>query len=266
MTAKKGTDDVSDITTTETLATLESILASSMFINAPRMSRLLRFLIEKTISGSVRDTSEYAIGIEVFDRDHSIYSTNDDPIVRVQVGRLREKLKVYYASLGVGSDIEISIPLGNYTPLIRRMNEEGDDVKRCNQLAIYPFKCISHHSDGLYFTQGLNEELKHQLFIAFGKTVVLSSCFLSCYEDKKHKCLKHIPRNRTNHLLEGSIRVDAEIIRASIRLLDTSVSSITWSEQFDRSIFFAIKHQEELARSICAALKLFFATNNGLSE
>ncbi|MGZ4954891.1 MAG: hypothetical protein ACXV8Q_07240 [Methylobacter sp.] len=251
---KKGADDAA-IPAAEIQAALETILASRVFINAPRMCRLLSFLVEKAISGAVRDTSEYAIGIEVFDHDPSAYSTSEDPVVRVQVGRLRKKLKVYYAILGAGSSIEISIPIGSYMPVIQRKSVLDIAPKQSGVLAIHPFKCISHHQDAVNFTQGLNEELMHQLFKAFGKIIVAHS-FLTA-GDNESGALKNASNAGADHLLEGSIKIDTERIRASIRVVDISAGCITWSEQFDRSIFFAIKHQEELASSICDALKHF---------
>lgn len=257
-TVKNGKNDAV-IPAAEVQTALETILASNMFINAPRMCRLLRFLVEKAISGAVRDTSEYAIGIEVFDRNPSAYSVSEDPIVRVQVGRLREKLKAYYATLGAGSSIEISIPVGRYMPIIRGMNVADINFKQCFMMVIFPFKCISHHGDSIHFTQGLNEELMHQLFKAFGKIIVPHSFFISGEANNEGWALKNFSNAGANHLLEGSIQIDAENIRASIRLVDVSVGCIAWSEQFNRDTFFAIKLQEELAASICGALKRFLS-------
>lgn len=259
MTAmKKGADDAAAIPAAEVQAALELILASSVFVNAPRMCRLLRFLGEKAILGAAQDTSEYFIGIKVFDRDPSAYSAGKDPAVRVQVGRLREKLKTYYATLGVGSDIEILIPTGSYMPVIQRKSVAEMDPKQWGMLAIHPFKCISHHQDAVHFTQGLNEELTHQLFKAFGKKMVAHSFFMSGDAANESWTLKDISSAGVKHLLEGSIQIDAERIRASIRLVDVSVGCIAWSEQFDRRVIFAISHQEELASFICRALKRFF--------
>lgn len=259
MTAvKNGKDDVDAIPAVDVRTALETILASSVFINAPRMCRLLRFLVEKAISGAVRDTSEYAIGIEVFDRDPSSYSVSEDPVVRVQIGRLREKLKVYYATLGFGSGIKISIPIGSYMPVIQSMKAVDIDFKQCCMLVIHPFKCISHRGDSVHFTQGLNEELMHQLFKAFGKIIVPYSFFTSGDADTGSRTLRNGANTGANHRLEGSIQIDAESIRASIRVVDVSVGCITWSEQFDRDAFFAITLQEELASSICGSLKSFF--------
>ena len=41
----------------------DTLLSSEMFKHSPRMSRLLDYLVEQAILESVRDTSEYAIGI-----------------------------------------------------------------------------------------------------------------------------------------------------------------------------------------------------------
>ncbi|MGZ5557638.1 MAG: hypothetical protein ACXWFD_05130 [Methylobacter sp.] len=256
-TMKNEKNDVV-IPAVEVQAALEAILASSVFVNAPRMCRLLRFLVEKAISGAVRDTSEYAIGIEVFDRDPSAYSVSEDPVVRVQVGRLREKLKAYYATVGAGSSIEISIPVGSYMPVIRTVSAVDIDFKQGCMLVIYPFKCISYHGDSMHFTQGLNEELMHQLFKAFGKIIVPHSFFSHGEADSEVRASKNFADAGANHRLEGSVQIDAESIRASIRVVDVSVGCIAWSEQFNRDAFFAIKLQEELASSICVSLKNFF--------
>lgn len=248
--------DVDGIPASEIEAALETILASGVFVNAPRMCRLLRFLVEKAISGTVRDTSEYVIGLEVFDRDPSAYSVTEDPIVRVQVGRLREKLKIYYSTLGAGSKLEISIPVGSYMPVIKTLNAVDLTLKQNYMLVIYPFKCISYHGDNLHFMQGLDEELMYQLFKAFGKTVVPYSLFTSA--DNGSWSLKNLSGAVANHRLEGSVQIDSESIRASIRVVDVSAGCIAWAEQFNRDAYFAIKLQEELASSICGSLKNFF--------
>lgn len=255
---KKAKDGVAPISAVEVRATSELILASEMFINSPRMSRLLHFLVEKAISGAVQDTSEYAIGIGVFDRDPSVYSTSEDPIVRVQVGRLREKLKAYYASLGTTPDIEISIPVGTYMPTIRHMSVEDPNPKRDGMLVIQQIKCFTQCKGGVPFTQGLHEELVHQLFKAFGKIIVVHPFLTWGNGNNQILGFKKISNAGVNHLLEGSVRVDSERIRASVRLVDTSLGNVAWSEQFDRNNHFAISQQEELAVSICSELARFF--------
>jgi adenylate cyclase len=94
-------------------AELERILASKSFQNAGRHSRLLRYVTEKTLSGESEQLKEYAVGVEVFDRDAS-YDPRVDSIVRVEAGRLRTRLDEYYANDGASSGVRITLPKGGY--------------------------------------------------------------------------------------------------------------------------------------------------------
>ena len=95
---------------------LDRLLASSGFANAGRMSRFLKFVVEKTLAGESERLKEYVIGIEVFDRDAS-YDPRLDSIVRVEAARLRSKLAEYYAGEGRGDAVILSLPKGGYAPV-----------------------------------------------------------------------------------------------------------------------------------------------------
>jgi TolB-like protein len=257
MNAMQFTDrDSTSSSIAEIQAARELILNSESFCKSPRMRRLLGFLIDKLVSGDLREMGEYAIGMEVFDRKAADYNTSEDPIARVQIGRLRERLKTYYASLPSPSEIEISIPLGSYVPVIRRQKWTDAAGATQSRLSVYEIKCIAHSTNGLHFTQGLQEELVHQLFRVLGGGITVHAIVALETESLEP------PRSAntaTSHRLEGSVRIDDERIRTSVRLVNVSRGNVTWSSQFDRNIFFAITQQEELARSICTELKHFLS-------
>lgn len=77
------------------------------------MSRLLRHVVEKTLAGEADQLKEYAVGMEVFDRDET-YDPRLDSIVRVEAGRLRSRLEEYYNAEGAASPVRISLPRGGY--------------------------------------------------------------------------------------------------------------------------------------------------------
>lgn len=252
---EKHTVDAS-ISPDEAQAACKKILESDQFIHAPRMSRLLQFLVEKAISGDTRNTSEYAIGIAVFDRDASTYYTTEDPAVRVQVGRLREKLKNYYAS--VATELEIFIPLGSYMPAFRRMADAEPALS--HKLIFSQIKCISECSNGESFTQGLQEELLHQLFKTFDRHEIVYQLH-AVSADHNINTSRRASSAEGGYLLEACARIDPKRIRLSVRLLDVTQARINWSEQFDRKNHHDITLQEELAFSICMALKQFMSNN-----
>ncbi len=95
-------------------AELDRILASKGFATAGRLSKLLRYAVDKTLAGATDQLKEYSVGIEVFERDEK-YDPRLDSIVRVEAGRLRTKLDEYYNGEGPGSQIRISLPRGGYS-------------------------------------------------------------------------------------------------------------------------------------------------------
>src|SRR5437870_2016454 len=120
---------------------LRRILASKPFVQSARMSRFLRFTVERALAGQSDRLKEYVIGVEVFDRKGS-YDPRVDPIVRVEARRLRSKLKTYYEADGRADDIVIEFPKGAYAPQIRSKQSGAGDALGRNLpggMAVLPF-------------------------------------------------------------------------------------------------------------------------------
>lgn len=94
-------------------AELERVLASKGFAGAERQRRMLRHIVEQTLAGRTDELKEYAVGIEVFDRDEK-YDPRLDSIVRVEAGRLRSRLDEYYNGEGAAAPVRITLPRGGY--------------------------------------------------------------------------------------------------------------------------------------------------------
>jgi TolB-like protein len=94
---------------------LQRILASPLFSQARRPSQFLRFIVESTLADKGDRIKEYLIGVEVFGRPDT-YEPKDDPIVRIEAGRLRKKLAEYYGGPGANDPVIISLPKGAYVP------------------------------------------------------------------------------------------------------------------------------------------------------
>jgi TolB-like protein len=101
-------------------AELDRILATKGFSSAGRLSKLLRYAVEKTLAGETDQLKEYAVGIEVFERDGN-YDPRLDSIVRVEAGRLRTRLDEYYNGEGASSPIRITLPRGGYCAVFEKV-------------------------------------------------------------------------------------------------------------------------------------------------
>lgn len=115
----RDTAPVTPIPDQDIRAELDRVLAAKGFSNAGRLSKLLRYAVEKTLAGETGQLKEYAVGVEVFERDQN-YDPRLDSIVRVEAGRLRSRLDEYYNGEGTSSPIRITLPRGGYTAHFER--------------------------------------------------------------------------------------------------------------------------------------------------
>src|SRR4051794_12113145 len=92
---------------------IERLLGSKTFEASDVHRRLLHYLAEKAIAGEAERLKEYTIGIEAFAKPES-YDPKQDSIVRLQVGRLRQKLAVYYHSEASGDPVLVTLPKGAF--------------------------------------------------------------------------------------------------------------------------------------------------------
>ena len=82
---------------------------------SPQLADLLRYVVEKTLSGDEASIKAYSIAVDVFGRSTD-FDPQSDPIVRVQARRLRTLLEQFYASGSSESGVEVRLPLGRYVP------------------------------------------------------------------------------------------------------------------------------------------------------
>ena len=92
-----------------TQAEIDRILHSQTFRNSEVLRVLLRFLGEKTITGETDHLKEYTIGIDALGKPPT-YDPRQDSGVRIQVGRLRQKLGDYYRNEGKDDPTEDGKP------------------------------------------------------------------------------------------------------------------------------------------------------------
>src|SRR5256885_3075971 len=85
---------------------LERILESPGFARNERLSRFLRFVVERHLEGRDEEIKESLIAVEVFGRPPD-YDPKRDAVVRAEASRLRARLGEYY--LGQGKDDPVVI-------------------------------------------------------------------------------------------------------------------------------------------------------------
>ncbi|HEX8609723.1 MAG TPA: hypothetical protein VF800_00335, partial [Telluria sp.] len=154
------------------MAMLADVLASEEFVKAQRMRHLLKFIVEARLDDREHELGQYALGIAAFGRDEATYHAGEDPIVRVQMGRLRERLRLYYAGAGRSAAHMFVIPVGQYMPEIASLAAPPGLSAQRRMLTLTPLVCMSQCAPDISFAQGLNEQLTHQMFSVLGDRFV----------------------------------------------------------------------------------------------
>jgi hypothetical protein len=97
----------------EERAQVDRILESETFHSSAVLRRLLRFLADKAFSGEADQLNEYSIGIDALGKP-STYDPRQDAIVRLHVGRIRQKLGEYYRTEGKDDPVVVELPKGRF--------------------------------------------------------------------------------------------------------------------------------------------------------
>lgn len=92
---------------------VERILHSEELRGSEVLRRLLRFLAEKSATGEADELKEYIVAIDGLGKP-ATYDPRHNSAVRIQVGRLRQKLADYYRGEGRCDPIVIDVPKGRF--------------------------------------------------------------------------------------------------------------------------------------------------------
>lgn len=112
------------------LRALEAVLTSEAFARSERLRSFLSYIVRNEISGKAAQLKGYSIGVDVFGRAPG-FDAGNDPLVRVQAGKLRKLLEQYYETEGAADELRIRVPLGSYVPeysLIQAEPETADEA------------------------------------------------------------------------------------------------------------------------------------------
>ena len=100
---------------TEERAAVQAVLLSNTFNKSPRLAGLLNYICELYFAGDTAAVKEFSIATEVFRRPQS-FDPATDSIVRVEVFRLRKKLREFYEGEGIDQPLQVVVATGHYRP------------------------------------------------------------------------------------------------------------------------------------------------------
>lgn len=235
---------------------LERVVASKTFRRSQRHQEFLHHVVRAALDGRHEELKEVVIGIEVFGRDISTYDPRQDPIVRVEAGRVREKLARYYADEGSGDAFEIQLPLGGYLPRLAGRSPGKAPPRNLGSIAVLPFANLSSVPEDAIFSAGLADQLIDMLSRVSGLRVVgRMSAFKVQARGLDLKTAGKLLG--VTSVLEGSVQRAGSRYRCIAQLFRTRDQACIWSERFECAVgdgtdLFAF--QDRIGEAVLAAV------------
>ena len=268
---------------------LDRVLKSPGFARNERLSRFLRFVVERRLEGRVDELKESVIAVEVFGRLPD-FNPKRDPIVRTEGGRLRARLSEYYFGDGQGDTLVIELPKGGYAPRFRQAGgapqtnaplrsrlgkrawlgvamagllaalagmawwrgwQESPPVA----IAVLPLTNLSEESANGYFADGLTDEIIRNLSIIEG-LAVRSQTSSFAFKDQPRNVREMGKQLDAEYILEGSVARAGQRLRINARLVRVRDDLPVWSDKFDRDLTDVFAIQDEISRGIVNSLRL----------
>jgi len=257
------------------------------FVRNERMSRFLRFVVDRTVEGKGSELKESVIAVEVFGR-RADYDPKLDSIVRTEAGRLRSRLAEYYSREGSGDPIVIELPKGGYAPAFRSNGvheppAEVAPVRRWPKLAlmvssvivvlaalvwwrlggtpepiaiaVLPFENLGGDPSNADFVDGLTDEIISNLSVIEG-LAVRSRTSSFTFKDKPHSVREAGQQLNVQFILEGSVLRSGERLRVNTQLIRVRDDFAIWSGRADRELTDVFAIQDEISRGVVNNLRL----------
>src|SRR5438874_8198683 len=130
-------------------------------------------------------------------------------------------------------------------------------------IAVLPFTDSTEAKDQKYLCDGISEEILHTLAQVDGLSVAGRTSSFSL----KGKDTREVGEKlNVGNVLEGSLQRQGNRVRVTAELIDARNGFRVWTETYDRELNGAFALQDEIARSIVAALEIKLAVRLSAHE
>jgi len=230
---------------------VEAVVGSSVFAGSDRLIGFLRYIVDEALDGRGDRLKEYAIALAVFDQSET-FDPQTNTIVRVQAGRLRRRLEMYYLTDGVAAAVHISVPKGGYVPLFEQRQAavavsdspspatvkplsatDNRTVRSSPSIAVLPFENYSGDPGDQFVADGITEEVIANL-ARFKDLFVFSRSTTAKLVQDGADIRQLRDELGVDFVIEGSVRKSGQMVRVTVQLIDASSDGHVFAESFDR--------------------------------
>jgi TolB-like protein/DNA-binding winged helix-turn-helix (wHTH) protein len=123
------------------------------------------------------------------------------------------------------------------------------------RLAVLPLDNLSPDPADAFFADGLHEELITTLANGSQRLEMISRTTMLSFRGQPARPVGEIAKSiGATHVIEGSVRREADQVRLTLQLIDARTDTHVWSRSYDRTLVSALTLQSEVASDVASQL------------
>jgi TolB-like protein/class 3 adenylate cyclase/Tfp pilus assembly protein PilF len=228
--------------------------------------RRIEFRIGLNVGDIIIDDKDiYGDGVNIAARLEALAEPGGICVSRIVRDEVRDKLQFSFEDMGEHQVKNITRPVPIHRVRFDMPANEVDAAaltaprsarppKQKPSIAVLPFANISGDAEQDYFSEGITEDIITNLSHCHS-FFVISRSTSSTYKGPGVDVGKVGRELGVRYVLEGSVRRAANRLRISAQLIDASTGHHLWADRYDRELADVFVLQDEIARSIAAAIE-----------
>jgi adenylate cyclase len=230
------------------------------------LDRRIEFRMGINLGDIIRDGRDiYGDGVNVAARLEALAEPGGICVSRVVRDQVRDKLDFSFEDMGEQQVKNIARPIRVHRIIVLGARvgvfaqATGTSTKTPLALpdkpsiAVLPFQNMSGDTEQEYFADGMVEDIITELS-RFRFLFVIARNSMFGYKGKSPD-VRQVARDLgVRYVVEGSIRKSGDRVRVTAQLIDASTGNHLWAERYDRALADVFAVQEDVTRSIVAAV------------
>ncbi len=236
---------------------LRVILASPFFNSAKQMKNFLNYVVIQAVEGKGKRLKQYTIAVEGLNAAND-FNPDNNPLVRIICGRVRDRLNKYYLEECAENKILISIPKGGYLPEFKKFIKSSDKHGALSssgpKLALVCFsdKTLAGETNRLLYRVADNLAKKLSRFTFFRLVVAIP------FVDKSESTTgiakikaQYNPDYSLGLFLQETANNHFTLM---YRLVEIQSKEVLWSENYEIKASLSVQELEEISGKISSEI------------
>jgi tetratricopeptide (TPR) repeat protein len=260
MNTEESSEATVEVSCAEARAEFDRLLADPRFHGTERTRSILRYLAERRFEGQDESVKAYTIAFDILGRT-SDFDPTIDPIVRIEMSRLRSALSQYYEAFGEETAVAITLPKGNYVAVFTRTSdllEINDAQEGADTEDRVPHTASQQLVSDKRQIHGPRRDWRAPVLLVAGLSLIAVTFWFAIQPDFAEKPIVAVTMSAADETLEGEAGHTREMLMAAL----TQFRTLTMTTDSSRNRSLSMSLRPRLTNTYAIDLKYYGGTDD----